>query len=436
MDRTLRWFALALLAVPAATAQGGPKRPDRFPIESISVEGSAAPVAGVLSMAGLKTGAMAGESDFQAAAERLRETGLFQNVAYRFGPGSHNGYVLRFELTDYATLSPARIEAPGVEAESVWKCLESRGLMLAPKSVPANERAEAFYANAIEDCLAENGRKEQITTRIFDSLDWDRPEILFRAKALPKIVGLRFEGAQAIKPQALLKALEPVATGAEYSERQFREMLQSNIVPLYDELGRLRAAFPKISAEPLGDGVVVTTVVDEGPVFRLGNVTAVGEGIDSEALLHDAGFVTGSIADWPTIRVRVGELEQPFRKQGYLAIRSTPERVFRSEGNIVDLKIVIERGAQFYFGRLQLKGLPTALEPIAASHWKLKQGAIMAEQYPMEFLKELKALPEFADMQFQLTVDPGAAQNILDVTISARQPPASTNPGTARVERD
>ena len=435
MNRTLRLFTV-LLAVPAAAAQGGPTRPDRFPIESISVEGTAAPVAGVLRIARLKTGAVAGESDFQAAAERLRETGLFQNVAYRFSPGPHNGYVLRFELTDYATLSPARIEAPGVEAETVWKCLESRGLMLAPKSVPANERAEAFYAAAIRDCLAESGRKEEITTRIFDSLDWDRPEILFRAKALPKIHGVRFEGEQAIKLDALLKALEPVATGSEYSERQFREMLQSNIIPLYEEVGRLRATFPKISAEPLGDGVLVTATIDEGPVFTLGNVTAAGEGIDSEALLHDAGFVSGSVVDWPTIRVRVGELEQPFRKQGYLAIRSTPERVFRSEGNVVDLKIVIEKGAQFYFGRLQLNGLPAALVSTAASHWKLKPGAVMDEQYPLAFLKELKRLPEFADMQFQLVVDPGAAQNILDVTITARQPPAATTPGTARGERD
>ena len=59
----------------------------RWPIESLAVEGSKNYTAEqILSVAGLKTGQLAGKSDFEAARDRLIATGRFETVGYRFAP--------------------------------------------------------------------------------------------------------------------------------------------------------------------------------------------------------------------------------------------------------------------------------------------------------------------------------------------------------------
>jgi len=81
----------------------------------------------------------------------------------------------------------------------------------------------------------------------------------------------------------------------------------------------------------------------------------------------------------------------------------------------------VNRGAPFYFGKLTLKGLSPELERLARTAWAPRPGDVMDEGYPAEFLKSLRRRPEFADLKgFDLALEPGAAQNIMDVIITAR----------------
>src|SRR6266540_1731922 len=80
-------WLLLLLLLPAhgfAQAKPGPKR---WPIERLTVEGlkNYSPQQ-TLAAAGLKTGQLAGQQDFEAARDRLLATGVFETVGYKFAP--------------------------------------------------------------------------------------------------------------------------------------------------------------------------------------------------------------------------------------------------------------------------------------------------------------------------------------------------------------
>jgi len=217
-------------------------------------------------------------------------------------------------ITDYPEWLAASIQAPGVLEDEIWKCVEERFPIVVPKSVPRNDRAEVFYADAIQQCLAASGRRDEIIPRTYSALASGPDDVVFRPKFLPVIAGLKFEGTKAVAAAALLKALSPVAMGSEYTERSFREMLQRNVVPVYEELGCLRTSFPKIAVEaPDANSVVVTTTVDEGFVYTLGEVAIEGEGVDAKAILRLAAFHRGQLANWSDILKRIQDMEQPLR---------------------------------------------------------------------------------------------------------------------------
>ena len=80
----------AQTAKPKTSRKAAPKpaAPTSWPIQTLSVEGNQNYTKEqILAIAGLKVGQVAGNSEFDAARERLVATGLFEKVEYRFVPG-------------------------------------------------------------------------------------------------------------------------------------------------------------------------------------------------------------------------------------------------------------------------------------------------------------------------------------------------------------
>src|SRR5690242_17969256 len=93
-------FLLAVLLAATAAAQTRPPRPvqkkaapapapDQFPIETLTIEGNHFYTREqVLAVAGLKVGQMGSKPVFEAARQRLTDSGAFENVGYEFRPGT------------------------------------------------------------------------------------------------------------------------------------------------------------------------------------------------------------------------------------------------------------------------------------------------------------------------------------------------------------
>src|ERR1035441_5971793 len=384
MMRSLH-VAVALMLTPAALAQ--------HPVMEIKVAGNERlAAAAVIAASGLRRGQMATRAELDAAAQKLADTGFFASVSYRYDPkaaGGVTGYALTFQVSEQPALAPVELDIPGLDAERLWKQLKSADALI-DKQMPNNDRALAYYKRAIEAVLRKSNHPEEIVMKNEADLQTHKMAIVLRPAHLRKIPGIRFEGNAAIAEGGLQAAMAKVAIGQDYSERDFRRMLELNVRPLYEELGRLTVAFPRVNMNAAGDAaVVVTAAIDEGPAWRLGKVALTGDALPLADMHEAARFAYGDPANWKQFMTTVDKMEQVLRRDGYITASSQPVRSFHDPTQIVDVTVQVKKGPLFRFGELHIEGLDTATQQRLARLWKLPKGAPMNQYYVDDFFRSV-----------------------------------------------
>ncbi len=95
-------------------------------------------------------------------------------------------------------------------------------------------------------------------------------------------------------------------------------MLDASIRPFYEAQGYLGVRFPKLRrcARQNVNGVAVTVEVQEGDIYKLGEIDIRGELAESKELLKVGGFKTGETANFDQIRSGVEEMRKALRRKG------------------------------------------------------------------------------------------------------------------------
>ncbi|HEY2842876.1 MAG TPA: FtsQ-type POTRA domain-containing protein, partial [Bryobacteraceae bacterium] len=266
----MRGGFLLLFASMLVSAQ----TPEKYPLEAFHVEGNQriSPER-ILAASGLKIGTPVRKADFDAARDRLLETGAFDSVGYTFKPANANGFDATFQVVEIGTLYPYRFEALPGQDEALRAALKKQEPVLGDR-IPATPQVLNRYTAAIRQFY--NGKVEakgEVNT------DSGTLEIVFRPTGdRANIAEVNFTGNQAILTPVLLGKLSPAAVGIPFSEPLLRRVIDSAIRPVYEETGRIRVEFPEITAKKAetNDGLVVTIAIKEGSVYTLGTVGLAG----------------------------------------------------------------------------------------------------------------------------------------------------------------
>jgi outer membrane protein assembly factor BamA len=377
----------------------------------------------VIAASGLHAGDTVTRADLDAAAEKVLDTGFFSTVNYRYDPratGPAAGYVVTLQVTEQPATTPVELDIPGQDADKLWQLMKSADGLI-DRRIPGTERATTYYKHVLEEALRKSNYTAEITLKQEADLRAGTTVIICRPAHLPRIAAIRFEGNSAIASGTLQAALAKVAMGEEYTERDFRRLLELNLRPLYEELGRLTVAFRSVSMASAGDhAVAISAAIDEGPVWRLGRVDLRGEALPVAAMRDAAQFAEGAPANWKQFVTSVTNMEKVLRRDGYIAVSSRPVRNFRDGAAVVDVTVDVNKGRQFLFGELHIEGLDSITQQRLAALWRLPAGAPMNEPYITEFLHTV--LPSLAgkvkSLHSGMHVRTGS--NIVDVTITFR----------------
>jgi outer membrane protein insertion porin family len=363
--------------------------PEKYPLEAFRVEGNQKiPADRILNASGLKIGAPVNKSDFDAARDRLLESGAFDSVGFNFKPANANGYEATFQVVEIGTLYPYRFEAlPGPD-DALRAALRKQEPLLGDK-IPATPQVLNRYIAAIGRFFdGKIDAKGEINT------DSGTLEIVFRpAGNRANIAEVNFTGNQAILTPVLLGKLSPAAVGIPYSEPLLRRVLDSALRPLYEEAGRIRVTFPEITVKKAenNDGVVVTIAINEGPVYKLGEVALAGVPQPEIALIEkSADWHKGETANFANIERGLDKIRQRERSQGFLRADTRVTREIHDQDRTVNLVINVDRGAQFTLGKLDVQGLDLIGEPAIRKMWKIEPGQPFQEGYPEAFLNRVR----------------------------------------------
>jgi len=376
----LRKLAFALVLAYPVAAQS-------LPLESLVLEGTGISREAILSAGQLRIGGPADKAAFDKACGKLIGTGLFQTVSYRYAPGPKRGWVLTLTIQDQRQFSPASIDLPGADGSELWRWLTS----LYPPfdhQVPDNDAAQDFLAKALAEHAKAVLDGQPVVTRVETDLRTGKSQISFQPQTLPHVAAMNFTGQHELTAEALAAVLANKVTDEGYTDRRFRQVVELNLRPAYEEHGMYRVQFPKITAQKTSPGnVTVTTTIEEGPQFKLGEVTFVGDNLPVEAMFRAAQFKKGEIANWTEIEKSIREAEKPLKRTGYFKASAQPERIFHDDQLLLDLKIPFAMGPKFLAGKLSIVGLSPEDEATARKMWKLRIGDPYDYEYPAEFLK-------------------------------------------------
>jgi len=313
MMRRLQW-ALGLFAISASPAAAQA----RHPVMEIKVAGNQRLTStAVVAASGLHKGQMATRPELDAVAKKLSQTGFFSSVSYQYDPktvAGVTGYDLTLLVTEDTALANVELDIPGMPTDPLWHRLKA-AVPLIERQIPNNDRASAYLLRALEGALRSSNYTEEIVVKNEINLGSGRMTLVFRPAILPKVGAIHFEGSAAIADARLQAAMAKVAIGEEFTDRQFRRKLELNLIPLYEELGHLTVAFPRLTAAAAADSTLtVTAAIDEGPAWRLGNVALIGDHLPL-ADLHDAAtFERGSTANWKEFMTSVHKLDQVLKR--------------------------------------------------------------------------------------------------------------------------
>jgi outer membrane protein insertion porin family len=410
-------------ATPATTdnSTSAPANGAAWLIETLKVQGIHNYTADqILAVAGIHAGDTAGTTEFEAARQRLLATGVFATAGYRFVPAKDGkGYDANFEVSEIEQMYPARFEhLPASDAE-LRALLKQKDPLFAPK-IPATKPELDRYAQWIAEFLAARGYYEPVAGRVISENTSGLIVEFLPAKGLPVVAHALFTNTGTVPAGVLQTAMYGVAIGVPYAEPQYRLLLEATIRPIYEAHGLIRVMFPKIETAQAKDvdGLVVTTQVEQGPVYKLGKVSFRGAPSSSAELDKLAKLKTNEPVNFDDAKAAQQRIAEKMHREGYLHVSSEVKRDPHDTEHTVDLTFQITPGPQFTQGKLDIVGLDLVSEPVIRKMWGLPSGKPFNIDYPDHFLARVKGDGLFDNLKTtRAETKVNEAEHTVDVTL-------------------
>ena len=407
MTRIAGFILFSLLLSAAA----GQKQPVRGNVSAVAANKLVAlKVAGtarytdkeILAASGLQIGQNAADGDFREAAQRLGDSGLFNDVVYSY---SSSGAGVRLEMqladTDQSKLVPAHFE------NFVWftddelrTALQSR-VPLFKQLLPIAGSLPDRVSEALQAMLTEKqfpGRVNYLRESL-DESGGPLSAIAYRVEEVSiRIRTVEFPGASP-EQTALLATAARRLTGAEYGRATLAAVAKFDLLPVYLQRGYLKAAFGQSDARvvpqpsPAGDAqgpaelqVDAIVPVMPGKVYSTSSVLWKGNSAieigELAPLLH---LPPGQPADAVRLLRDIETLGKLYRSRGYMTVQIKPDAQFDDEKSTVHYDLNIAEGDLYKMGELEILGLDPQATARMQAAWTLREGQPYNADYPGKF---------------------------------------------------
>ncbi len=364
-------------------------------IEAVRVEGgNRLAEAELIRLSGIKPGDEPTKAVFDSARDRLLATGCIETVSWRYGPTpSKSGYEAVITITEADQFLPWAIDRlPLTEAE--FAAAASKELPCFAKQIPTYERYLIQATALVQKLLTAEGVSEEAVAKV-GLLDGKTITVVFQPKTPPpNIYDVQFTGNKSVPGPDLRKPLAQAAIGLPFSETLFRQLIENQTRPIYESIGRLTAAFPKLTTMPAADpnvkGVLVIVEVDEGPVYTLDEIKVEGVPIDEVEVERLGQFDRGKTVNYSNLGLSMERILGEVRNRGYINSSYKARRTLDLEKKTARMVITVETGPQFTMGKLAIAGLDVITEPVIRKLWIMEEGKPFRKDYPDLFLNQIR----------------------------------------------
>jgi len=173
-------------------------------------------------------------------------------------------------------------------------------------------------------------------------------------------------------------------------------------------------------------GVKTTVHIQEGPTFKLREVSIGGELADNGRLAKEGAFRINETVDLNAVGEGAKRIEKYLRRRGYLNASAKVEPKIDDKAKTVDVTVNVDPGPQYRMGKLDIVGLDITTEPYIRKMWALAEKAPFDFDYPDVFLAEMpNVLGNVGRTRSAIKPDPGTLT--VDVILSFLPPEKNPN---------
>jgi outer membrane protein assembly factor BamA len=347
----------------------------------------------VIAASGLRAGQVFDLDAIQVAAQKLGQSGAFEEVQFKYRPDG----------------GQMRVDFAVKEATKFHRCTYDNFIWTSTKEIETFVRGEVplfdgfapeggelpdDVSSALEHFLKQRGITGSVErTRYAKSVgdrNWDH---LYAVNGLAmKVQSVAFEGVKGIDEKLLEKEAKPLI-GRSYSFVEFRKYGDASFVPIYRERGFLRISIGnpapnsvRPTQAPNEFALQVNFPMEEGMAYDWGAAVWTGNQAESAAELDALlGMKQGQLANGKKLDAGWEAIQTAYGRKGYLEAKLDAKVVYDDAGHSVQYQVPIVEGPQYSMGEFSIGGSPEATS--LKGKWKLKAGDVYDASYLQEFIK-------------------------------------------------
>ena len=169
-----------------------------------------------------------------------------------------------------------------------------------------------------------------------------------------KVVGNTITSQGRLKSFLKSKASVLRTFGGKYSSQKVEQDKQI-LTAYYRSLGFFNARVGVDSIQHDPSWISLTYVIDEGPRFKIRNVSFVGNDKYSQSQLESiVELKSGDFFHAPVMQQDINKLRDQYGSQGHININVEAEHLFHEQPGVLDLVYKINEGPQYRLGRINV----------------------------------------------------------------------------------
>lgn len=380
----------------------------------------------LLAVSGVHAGAPATADTLQAGAQKLSDSGFFEDIGAQFGGTSAavtaifklkpipRDHMLPVGFQNFVWLSPSDIDS-AIHAQ----------VPLFQGWLPENTAPVDTVATALQQALAAKGIHARVEHETIEpTLDHPLRSIEYRvASPRPVISSIHLEGVTQDLVPLVQKSVNYTAhTG--YNAGLAGILTSERILQPLLDAGYINASLSNLSLETPGPNdsnapVVVHASLAAGDIYHLSALHFAGAPLmTADAFAAGAKLHPGDIASRKALIETLTPLDEAYRKHGYLDVIIKADPAEDATAHQVAYTISVVPGEQYHLSKVTAEGLDPAAQADFDAHFQLHPGDIYNPVYVAGFIKNNTALKTLAPYTgtFKSYSDPNTHTTELVVT--------------------
>ena len=377
---------------------------------------------------GLHPGSSFTKAELAAAAQRLIDSGYFEDVAGALA-GNVNAVTVRFDIKP---LAPSRLIPVSFE-NFVWlthdevKSAVKNRFPLFIDLLPEGSPHQEEIRDALVDALKAKSITAKVAYNTFEpTVSHPQREIGFHVvKPLIQIANIKLTGVTPELVPFVQKSVNATAR-TRYTEGPADETTAEHILAPLLDAGYVQAKLTDVTLAPSAVeadkvSIVLNAKLDPGPVFRVSSLSFAGTPlISSQTFNAEAKLHVGEVASHRALVQSFTSIDEAYRCQGYMDVVIHAEPLIDVPAQQVGYTITVLPGEQYRVHTVTAVNLDPAARAEFERGFLMKEGSLYNPQYVADFLKNNTALLALAHYSagYKAVADPSTHTVELTLTFA------------------